>query len=91
MAGDAQDLLDDIKEMQSDSAGNFVLKSIGMFVILFSVVLHDLERYGKQSETMSLNVAASLREAGLLLDKISAVKMLKHKRVADHAFKYKKL
>ena len=61
-----------------------------IFKLVFLVVLHDLERYGKQSETMSLNVAASLREAGLLLDKISAVKMLKHKRVADHAFKYEK-
>lgn len=54
---------------------------------IVSVVLHDLERYGKQSETMSLNVAASLKEAGLLLEKISAVKMAKHKRVADHSLK----
>jgi hypothetical protein len=54
---------------------------------IISVVLQDLERYGKQSETMSLNVASTLREAGLLLDKISSVKMIKQHKIADHALK----
>jgi hypothetical protein len=31
LASDAQDLLDDIKEMQADSAGNFVLMCCGLF------------------------------------------------------------
>lgn len=35
LASDAQDLLDDIKEMQADSAGIFVLMCVGFFVTLF--------------------------------------------------------
>jgi len=58
-----------------------------MLKFFLLVVLRDLEKYGQQSETMSLNVAATLREAGLLLDKITAVKMIKQRKLAEHALK----
>ncbi|XP_065339678.1 laminin subunit alpha lam-3 [Cloeon dipterum] len=71
LAQDAQKLLDDIHEMQSDSAA----------------VVDDLRHYGRQSESMSVNIAVTLREAGLLLDKMSSAKIIKHRQLADETLR----